>query len=430
MENYCSNAVDSGNQRENASRNNMYGCSLFHSCSEISTLSSTRSQNFFAEHDQAPPENLDSFRHFDFTPTEKLPFKSLKMLGYGGQAYVDKVEYSLGRTCVRKRWRISEAPQANERARNQFFSEVAILKKLHEECHVIRLLATYCQGAELGLLHLPLGQCDLNVLLRKPTQERRGLILDDDLERGFGCLSAALQYMHQERIRHRDIKPGNILVHGASLVFTDFGISRDFSELSSSLTHGNVVGTHNYYAPEVAADRPRGCSADVFSLGCVLLEIWSVLFGLAPEDQHSFPSLKPYYRNLAEVQAWIEGKKSSENSPPRAFWLQACQLMVAQAPSKRPRMSNVLLRLGVEYERQPSVFSTICCRVCLEKHIVQLTEGKHDELRNTDFTWGLDVGTLLDQDRPASLLPNSNQDPINGKSLMGLSLSFCFVIRH
>jgi serine/threonine protein kinase len=394
-------------------------------------LSSTRSQNFFAEHDQAPPENLDSFRHFDFTPTEKLPFKSLKELGHGGQAYVDKVEYiSLGRTCVRKRWRISEAPQAKERARTRFFSEVAILKKLHEECHVIRLLATYCQGTELGLLHLPLGQCDLNVLLRKPTQERRGLILDDDLERGFGCLSAALQYIHQERIRHRDIKPDNILVHGASLVFTDFGISRDFSELSSSLTDGYVEGTHNYYAPEVAAGRPRGCSADVFSLGCVLLEIWSVLFGLAPEDQHSFPSLKPYYRNLAEVQAWIEEKKSSENSPLRAFWLQACQLMVAQAPSKRPRMSNVLLRLREEYERQPSVFSTMCCRVCLEKHIVQSTEGKHDELRNTDFTWSPGVGTLLDQDHPTSLFPNSNQDSINGKSLMGLSLSFCFMIRH
>jgi serine/threonine protein kinase len=423
VEDYRSDAVDSGNQRENTSRDNMYGCSIFYSCSEISMLSSTRSQNFFAEHDQAPPENPDSFRHFDFTPTEELPFKSLKILGHGGQADVDEVEYiSLGRTCVRKRWRISETPHAQGRIRNRFFNEVAILKKLYGECHFITLLATYCQGTELGLLHLPLGQCDLNVLLCKPTQERRGLISDDDLERGFGCLSAALQYMHQKRIRHKDIKPGNILVHGASLVFIDFGISRDFSELSASLTGGLAEGTHPYYDPEVAARKPRGCSADVFSLGCVLLEIWSVLFGLAPEDQHSFPSLKPYYENLTEVQAWIEEKKSSENSPLRAFWLQACQLMVAKAPSKRPRMSNVLLRLREGYERQPSVFSTMCCRVCLEKHIVQLVEGKHDELRNTDFIWGSDVRTLLDQDHPTSLLPNSNQGRINGKSLVDLSL--------
>jgi serine/threonine protein kinase len=431
MEDYCSDAVDSGNQRENTSRNNMYGCSLSHKGSEISMLSSTRSQDFFAEHDQAPPENLDSFRHFDFTPTEKLPFKSLKELGRGAQAYVDKVEYiSSGRICARKRFQINEVPQAKERARNRFFSEVAILKKLYEECHVIKLLATYCCGMEFGLLHLPLGQCDLSVLLRKPTQERRGLILDDDLERGLGCLSAALQYIHQERIRHRDIKPDNILVHGASLVFTDFGVSRDFSELSSSLTDGYAVGTYTYWAPEVAANRPRGCGADVFSLGCVLLEIWSVLFGLAPEDQHSFTSLKPYYRSLAEVQAWIEERKSSENSPLRAFWLQACQLMVAQAPSKRPRMSNVLLRLREEHERQPSVFSTMSCGECLKKRIVQSTEGKQDELRNTDFTWGADVATLLDQDPQTSLLPDSNQDPINGKSLMGLSPSFYFVIRH
>lgn len=393
-------------------------------------LSSTRSQNSFTEHDQAHPENLNSFRHFDFKPTEELPFKSLEELGRGAQAVVDKVEYiSLGRTCicVRKRWQIDKALQAKEGGRNRFFNEVAILKKLHGECHVIRLLATYCQGAELGLLHLPLGQCDLNVLLCKPTQERRGLISDDDLERGFGCLSAALQYMHKERIRHKDIKPGNIIVHGASLIFTDFGISRDFSELSASVTGGPAEGTHIYFAPEVAAGKPRGCSADVFSLACVLLEIWSVLFGLAPKDQQSFASLKPYYDNLREVQAWIEEKKSAENSSLRAFWLQACQLMVARASSDRPRMSNVLLRLREGYERQPSAFSTMCCRVCLDKHILQSTEGKHDELRNTDFIWGSDVATLLDQVNPASLLPNSNQGPINGKSFMGFSLSLLFL---
>jgi serine/threonine protein kinase len=422
MEDYHSDAVDSGN---------MYGCSLSHSCSEISMLSSTRSQNFFAEHDQAPSENLDRFRHFDFTPTEELPFKSLQNLGNGGQAYVDEVEYiPLGRTCVRKKWQMSEEPQTREKQRNRYFNEVAVLKKLHEERHVVRLLATYCWGTELGMLLLPLGQCDLNALLRKPTQERRGLISDDDLERGFGCLSAALQYIRQERIRHKDIKLDNIIVHGAILIFTDFGISRDFSELSSSLTDGRAIGTYSYFAPEVAANRPRGCGADVFSLGCVLLEICSVLFGLAPEDQHSFPSMKPYYENLAEVQAWIEKKKSPENSPLRAFWLQACQVMVAQAASDRPRMSNVLLRLREEYEGQPSAFSTMCCRVCFKKHIVQSMKGKHDELRNTDFTWGADIGTLLDQDHPTSRLPDSNQGSINGKSLMGLSLSFYFVISH
>ncbi|KAI9765337.1 MAG: hypothetical protein M1840_007417 [Geoglossum simile] len=395
MEGHYSDPIHQGDQKEDTSRNNI-------------------PQNFFAESGQALLGNLDSFRHFDFAPTEKLPFKSLKLLGRGIQGHVDEVEYiPQGCTFVRKKWFIRATSQKKEKARDQLFSEVAILKKLRDGCHVIRLLATYCQdtelGLELGLLHLPLGQCDLTVLLDKPAHERSGLISDDDLERGFGCLSAALQYLHQQCIRHKDIKPGNILVDGPSLVITDFGISRDFSELSSSLTDDYAIGTFSYYAPEVAADRPRGCSADVFSLGCVLLEIWSVLFGLAPKDQHSFPSLKPYFKNLEKVQSWIKKKKSSEDSPLRVFWLQACQLMVARAPSKRPRMSSVLLRLREEYERQPSVFSTMCCRGCLETHVVQSTEENLDELRNADFIWDLDVETLSDQDHPTEILPNSNQ---------------------
>jgi serine/threonine protein kinase len=399
----------------------MYGCASSQNCYEVCKLSSTRLEHVYAAQHQAPLQSLNSSPHFEFSSTDILPFIFVKKLGVGGQAGVDEVNYvSKGYNCARKEWEVAATiPQGKERARAQLFREVAILEKLRQEDHVIEILATYTQGLVLGLLHLPIGQCDLNVLLGKPASCRREQISDPDLERGFGCLSTALQHMHQEGIRHKDIKPHNILVHGTSLVFTDFGLSRDFSELSSSLTNENAVGTHNYYAPEVAAGKPRGCAADVFSLGCVLLEIWSVLFGLAPLDQDSFPSMKPYYQHLAGVQNWIENKKpSSGNSPLREFWLQACQLMVALRPSQRPRMSNVLLRLKDLAEKKP-FFQASCCGVCLEKH-ANLSEAKLDELRNTDFIWHSDVNVLLDQDHPTAILPNSNQNLTNSKGTVNM----------
>jgi serine/threonine protein kinase len=43
----------------------------------------------------------------------------------------------------------------------------------------------------------------------------------------FGCLCNGLQYLHQSQIRHRDVKPQNILVKGSTVLLTDFGISLD-----------------------------------------------------------------------------------------------------------------------------------------------------------------------------------------------------------
>ena len=52
----------------------------------------------------------------------------------------------------------------------------------------------------------------------------------------FGCLANALQYLHASQIRHRDIKPQNILVHGTRVLFADFGIALDWVDLGRSTT--------------------------------------------------------------------------------------------------------------------------------------------------------------------------------------------------
>jgi len=94
------------------------------------------------------------------------------------------------------------------------------------------------------------------------------------LQNAFGCLSAALQYLHNQRCRHKDIKPANILVKNGSVLLTDFGTSRNWVVGDS----GTTVGTSGpytpaYAAPEVAEWESRNEAADVWSLGCVFLEM-------------------------------------------------------------------------------------------------------------------------------------------------------------
>ena len=90
----------------------------------------------------------------------------------------------------------------------------------------------------------------------------------------FGCLASGLKYLHEQNCRHKDIKPGNILVKGGTVFITDFGTSLDWTEDQLEATTGRPTAfTNTYAAPEVAEGRPRDRSADIWSLGCVFLEI-------------------------------------------------------------------------------------------------------------------------------------------------------------
>jgi serine/threonine protein kinase len=96
-------------------------------------------------------------------------------------------------------------------------------------------------------------------------------------------IAAGLAALHQERVIHRDLKPGNVLIDGDRVKIADFGISAlketvdPLGETAtpdapkSNLTQtGALLGTPLYMAPELwrGADRANEAS-DMFSLGLV-----------------------------------------------------------------------------------------------------------------------------------------------------------------
>jgi serine/threonine-protein kinase TNNI3K len=86
--------------------------------------------------------------------------------------------------------------------------------------------------------------------------------------RGMAALAAS-----DPPLLHRDLKPSNILIDGGGQPrVADFGLARWLAPGDGATLTGET-GTYQYMAPEVFRHEAYGPPADVWSFGCVLVEI-------------------------------------------------------------------------------------------------------------------------------------------------------------
>ena len=89
----------------------------------------------------------------------------------------------------------------------------------------------------------------------------------------FLKICSAVQAAHARLVLHCDLKPANILVRAdGEPVLLDFGVSRLLEEEQEDAGRGQFF-TPAYAAPELQSGQSVGVAGDVFSLGCLLLEL-------------------------------------------------------------------------------------------------------------------------------------------------------------
>ena len=223
----------------------------------------------------------------------ELPYRLVKNLGHGHSASVEMVEDVHTKTVfARKVFRIFGT--RCER-RSIFENEIKIIRRLAPHHHIIRVFATYVSKREVGLILSPVADGgDLEGFLHDYKEEKAAGTVQPEkskiLESSFGCLASAISFMHRQKVRHKDIKPQNILIHQGSMIITDFGYSLDHSKIGKSTTTGRPSAfTRRYCAPEVNDWGPRNSRSDIFSLGCVFLEILLALNETIAASDSSIP---------------------------------------------------------------------------------------------------------------------------------------------
>lgn len=210
---------------------------------------------------------------------------------------------------------------------------------------------------------LPVADCNLQALYYAATEQTKCI-----LRSSIGCLSGAVNYLHSNKIRHRDIKPANILVRGKDVYLADFGISLDWEDLSRGTTTADSGRTFAYSAPEVINGQKRNESSDVWSLGCVFLEISTVLKGRnvdflrARFKEHS--DSMAFHRNIPMIRTWMAELRAC-GSVLDSFPLDWIQLMLQTDTKLRPTAQGLYQWSIGTFTRSASVRKLFCGDCCI-----------------------------------------------------------------
>lgn len=324
--------------------------------------------------------------HVDYNRNEELPLNQGRFLGYGVHGGV----YETRCKGIPLAWK---RKFCRTKIGKRELQEIEIIKRLNHR-HIIKLVGTYTHRQFLGLLLWPVAVCDLadlmedvDWLLQVYVQDVEQEIVekginwiqsssdfhayeDDDgrsarlkalglwvdsymttsdaairyLENSTSCIASAVAYLHDQGVKHKDLKPSNVLLSANGLWLTDFGTATDFSLLTQSATEGGDRGTPKYFAPEVAAYAPSGRSADIFSLGCIFFEIITLAVGftleemkaLRPENDRSFQA------NLANIISWFRRGGNHTRKAADEYFMGLVRRMISPGATDRPTAREIV----------------------------------------------------------------------------------------
>ena len=170
-------------------------------------------------------------------------------------------------------------------------------------------------------------------------------IVEERLHLAKGA-AAALKYLHDRKVQHRDIKTPNLLLSRdgsgrLTVKMGDFGLSRCqalITATASSSSGGRSIGSPRWSSPEQLKREPYTDKSDVYSLGVVLWEIltlqlpWGesdtmqIITAMLMKKQLELPDAQTLPASLDPLHALV-ASCISHNSDARPTAKQVCQAL-------------------------------------------------------------------------------------------------------
>ncbi|MFT7814763.1 mitogen-activated protein kinase kinase kinase 3-like isoform X1 [Arapaima gigas] len=206
------------------------------------------------------------------SPSAPLTWRRGKLLGQGafGQVYLC-YDVDTGRELAAKQVQFDpESPETSKEV-SALECEIQLLKNLHHE-RIVQYYGCLRDRHEkiltIFMEYMPGGSV-------KDQLKAYGALTENVTRKYTRQILEGMSYLHSNMIVHRDIKGANILRDSAGNVkLGDFGASKRLQTICMSSTGiRSVTGTPYWMSPEVISGEGYGRKADVWSLGCTVVEM-------------------------------------------------------------------------------------------------------------------------------------------------------------
>ncbi|CAH0027584.1 unnamed protein product [Clonostachys rhizophaga] len=306
-------------------------------------------------------------------------FYTKRRLGQGGsQIYRSQVDHVIGKHSL-MHFALKTIPRQHiddtkdRKILKLFQNELEVLQFVDHQ-HIVKVVGSYTDASVVGILMTPVADQDLAAFLEKKLPPAGEADRRLRIRTFFGCIATAIDYLHNNKIKgvqHKDIKPKNILVKESKVYLTDFGTAQvrreDVDDTAESSTNPSMKFVSKRYAPLEAVIGTRTRASDIWSLGCVFVEMLTVLAGKSMQDLSQFLQDKTngsgstaYYENERGLQAWLQylrGILSNEENPQDAILVDIVEAMCRSKKEERLTASDLLRRIF----KLEGAYHGLCC---------------------------------------------------------------------
>ena len=203
-------------------------------------------------------------------------YKLLQRLGKGAQGSVFLVEHRVDK----KQYVLKKVECNDEGEANKAFKEAMALQELRHPfiCGYKEFFVTWDRDECAMFVCIVMDYYELGDLAKvlKTKRMKQENIDEMILKKWMGQMIEALVFVHKKEVIHRDLKPSNIfMTKNLSICIGDFGVATVMGDARTKTR--TTVGSMNWMAPEVM-ERPYDERSDVWSLGCIILELATCAF--------------------------------------------------------------------------------------------------------------------------------------------------------